>query len=226
MIRWSALLLLFICPLEAFAQPKLEGVWDVDRSLGAQGHEYADPAFTDEGQRRADAYSAFSDDPSVRCIPSGLGRAWDEPDTAFEIRQFDDRVVIRYEMFDLIRTIALNQRGHPLDPVASTVNIPGVAMPTMGHSIGWYEGDALVVETLNYAPGYITTLVEISGHLIPQSEALRTQERIFRDGERMAVEITYVDPIILAEPLTVRYKFRKSPFEMTEYGCIAENADR
>jgi len=85
--------------LNAMAQPDLEGIWGYD------SREYSEPQYTPEGQRRVDAYDVLTDDPSYQCIPSGLGRAWDEPDTSAKIEQYEDRVVIRYEMFDLVRTI-------------------------------------------------------------------------------------------------------------------------
>ena len=203
--------------LEALAQPNLEGIWGIDRSLFRQ---YADAQYTAEGQRRVNAYNPSTDDPSYRCIPSGLGRAWDEPDTNVEIDQMEDRVVIRYEMFDLVRTVMLDQSGHPLEFEPSTVNIDGDPMPTMGHSIGWYEDEALVIETVGYAPGYITTLLRY----IPQSEALRSIERITRDEQdRLVVDIRYVDPITLAAPLESRNRYLRSDFGMTVYGCIPDH---
>ena len=159
----------------------------------------------------------MTDDPGFRCVPSGLGRAWDEPDTTAKIEQYEDRVLIRYEMFDLIRTVKLNQPGHPLQAEPSTVNLDGVTMPTMGHSIGWYEDDALVIETVGYAPGYVTTLL----HYPPQSEAMRSYERIHRDEEdRLVVEIAYADPIILTEPLKSTNRYLRSDFDFAVYGCI------
>ena len=217
--RVAALLLAgAMCPwCAALAQPDLEGIWGIDPSLFRQ---YADPQYTEEGQRRVDAYNPSTDDPSYLCIPSGLGRAWDEPDTNVEIDQMDDRVVIRYEMFDLVRTVMLDQRGNPLEFEPSTVNIDGEPMPTMGHSIGWYEDDVLVIETVGYAPGYITTLLRY----IPQSEALRSIERIYRDDEdRLVVDIRYVDPITLAAPLESRNRYLRSDFGMTVYGCIPDH---
>ena len=197
--------------LNAMAQPDLEGIWGYD------SREYSELQYTPEGQRRVDAYDVLTDDPSYQCIPSGLGRAWDEPDTSAKIEQYEDRVVIRYEMFDLVRTIELNQNGHPLQPEPSTVNIDGVAMPTMGHSIGWYEDDALMIETVAYAAGYVTTL----RHFPPQSEAMRSIERIRRDEEdRLVVEITYADPVIFTEPLTATHRYDRSDFAFIVYGCI------
>lgn len=199
------------------AQPNLEGIWGIDPSLFRQ---YTEAQYTAEGRRRVDAYDPTTDDPSYRCIPSGLGRAWDEPDTNVEIDQMEDRVVIRYEMFDLVRTVMLNQTGHPLEFEPSTANIDGEPMPSMGHSIGWYEDDVLVIETVGYAPGYITTLLRY----IPQSEALRSIERITRDEQdRLVVDIRYVDPITLAAPLESRNRYLRSDFGMTVYGCIPDH---
>ena len=202
---------------KALAEPDLEGIWGIDPSLFRQ---YSERRYTDEGQRLVDAYNPSIDDPSYRCVPSGLGRAWDEPDTNVEIDQMEDRVVIRYEMFDLVRTVMLDQNGHPLEFEPSTVNIHGDPMPTMGHSIGWYEDDALVIETVGYTPGYITTLL----WYIPQSEALRSIERITRDEQdRLVVDIRYVDPIMLAAPLESRNRYFRSDFGMTVYGCIPDH---
>ena len=200
-------------------QPDLEGIWGPDPELNRR---YSEAGYTAEGQRRFDAYDVTTDDPGYWCVPSGLGRAWDEPDTTVKIEQHEDRVVLRYEMFDLVRTVELNRHGHPLQPEPSTVNIEGVPMPTMGHSIGWYEGEILVIETVAYAPGYVTTL----NRYIPQSEALRSIERIRRDEEdRLVVDTTYVDPITLAAPLTSTNRYRRSDFEFTVYGCIPDHPD-
>jgi hypothetical protein len=210
--------LMLVAPLTVFAQPDLEGVWEIDASLFRQ---YSEVKYTEEGQRLMDAFDIHEDDLSLQCIPSGLGRAWDEPDTTVEIQQHEDQIVVRYEMYDLVRTIGLNQNGHPLESEPSTVNIDGVAMPTMGHSIAWYEDDALVIETIAYAGGNITTLLRYP----LQSEALRSIERVTRDEEdRLVVDITYVDPIILAIPLMSKNRYLRSEYDITVYGCTLENA--
>ena len=200
------------CQQAAKAQPNFEGIWAYEARP-----VYSTPQYTPEGQRRVDSYDVLTDDPSYECIPSGLGRAWDEPDTAVKIEQYEDRVVISYEMFDLVRTVELNKNGHPLQPEPSTVNIDGVAMPTMGHSIGWYEDDELVMETVGYDAGYVTTLRQFP----PQSEAIRSLERLRKDGEdRLVVEIAYVDPLTFTEPLTATHSYFRSEFDFIVYGCI------
>lgn len=195
------------------AQSNLEGIWSIDPSLF---FEYSEPQYTPEGQRRVDSYNPQTDDPSYGCIPSGLGRAWDEPDTSVKIEQYDDYVLISYEMFDLVRTIPLNQNGHPIQTEPSTQNIDGVLMHSMGHSIAWYEDDALIIETLDYAPGYVTTLRRFP----PQSEAMRSIERISVDDEdRLLVEISYSDPVNYTEPLKATNRYYRSDFDFVVYGC-------
>ena len=212
-------ILLYGWPVTSFGQPDLEGIWGIDRTLFRQ---YSEVRYTEEGQRRHDAYDVLVDDFSYQCIPSGLGRAWDEPDTVVQIEQLEDRVVIQYEMFDLVRTVYLNQNAHPVELIPSTVNIHGEPMPTMGHSIGWYEGDTLMIETIGYARGNITTLLRYP----PQSMALRSIERIYRDeSDRLMVSIDWVDPITLAEPLVSTNRYLRSKFDLTVYGCIKEEFD-
>ena len=81
-------------------------------------------------------------------------------------------------------------------------------------------GMKLLVETLAYAPGFITTM----RRYVPQSAAMRSMERFYREGERLVLEITYADPITLTMPLTFEYRFRRSDFDVVVYGCTPENA--
>ena len=213
-------LLLFLLPLSASAQPDFEGVWMLDGSFGSSGFTFTEANYTEEGQHRYDAFDILTDDPSLECIPSGLSRIWDNPGSPIEFELLDDRVDIDYEMFDLRRTVEVNQRGHPLQPEPSTANIHGQTMPTMDHSIGWFEEDSFIVETVAFAPGLITTL----RRYVPQSAALRSVERFYRDGDRLALEITYTDPILLTEPVHIEYRFRRSDYGVVEYCCTREFA--
>ena len=203
-------------PLGSWAASDLDGTW----MLGSGSSSgFGGIAYTAEGQRRQELYNFLVDDPSLLCIPASLGRIWGNPGSPIEFRLYEDRVVIRYELFDLVRTIQLNQHGHPLKPVPSVVNVRGEAFETMGHSIGWYENDVFLVETIAYARSYVTTSVGI-----PQSQAMRTIEQFFRVGDQIAVEITFIDPIIFKAPFTVSYRLSPSRFEVEEYGCTPENA--
>ena len=200
----SILLLSFVLlPLCAFsAYPKLEGTWMVNWRGDYIWREYSEQKPTEEGQRRLDKYNVLVDDPSLYCIPSGVGRLWDEPDTLWRLEQYDDRVEIHYEIFDLKRVINLNQKNHPIDFIPSTTDINGNYIENLGHSIGWYDGDTLVIETLGFTESYITTL---GTNIFPQSQALRSIERISMVEDNISLEISYFDPILMTAPLNVSY---------------------
>lgn len=209
------ILITFLFGFSVVAQTELDlkGTWIIDSTFENGG--YSEVVYTPEGKVRAGSYNFLTDDPSLQCIPSGLGRIWGSPGSPIEIQQLENTVLIHYEMFDLRRTVWLNRRGHSVDALSSVVNLKDQAMPTMGNSIGWYEDDILVIETLAYSRGYVTTL----GQAIPQSAAMRSIERLYRDGDRLAIEVTYIDPIVFQEPLTRAYRFKKSPFPVILYGC-------
>mgnify|MGYP001162299747 CR=1 FL=1 len=220
----SILLLSFVLlPLCAFsAYPELEGTWMVNWRGDYIWRVYSEQKPTEEGQRRLDKYNVLVDDPSLYCIPSGVGRLWDEPDTLWRLEQYDDRVEIHYEIFDLKRVINLNQKNHPIDFIPSTTDINGNYIENLGHSIGWYDGDTLVIETLGFTESYITTL---GTNVFPQSQALRSIERISMVEDNISLEISYFDPILMTAPLNVSYIYIPSQYEFSVYGCIPKDGE-
>tara|TARA_B100001250_G_scaffold290868_1_gene252615 strand:- start:8476 stop:9156 length:681 start_codon:yes stop_codon:yes gene_type:complete len=213
---------LLIAPFTLFAQPDLEGTWMVNWAGKYIWREYSEKKTTAEGQRRLDGYNVLVDDPSLYCIPSGVGRLWDEPDTLWRLEQYEDRVEIYYEAFDTKRIIKLDQNGHPIDFVPSTIDINGNYIENLGHSIGWYDGDTLVIETLGFTESYITTL---GTNVFPQSQALRSIERISMVGDNVSLEISYFDPILMTEPLNVSYIYIPAQYEFSVYGCIPKDGE-
>lgn len=49
-------------------------------------------------------------------------------------------------------------------------------------------------------------------------------ERFYRDGDQLAMEIIYTDPVTMTEPLTGNYRFMRSDYGVVVYGCTPENA--
>jgi len=65
----------------------------------------------------------------------------------FELYQTDDIIVIKYEYFDRVRIVFMDGRDHP----------PADAPHSkMGHSVGHWEGDELVIDTTHILPSTIT----------------------------------------------------------------------
>jgi hypothetical protein len=80
------------------------------------------------------------------CMPQSIVYSVQGP-FPFAIEQTRDVIVFRYEYYDQVRLVFMDGRGHP----------PAEAPHTkMGHSVGHWEGDELVVDTTHIAAGTVT----------------------------------------------------------------------
>ena len=197
--------------------PNLAGPWmrDQRRPQGGSGPGSGPPAeesFTAEGLAANANYDQRFDDPSFECSAASISRAWGEPGTPTDIEQTTDRVVIRHEYMDTVRTVRL-AREHAENPT------PRV----FGHSIGWYEGSTLVIDTVGFTPGVLTPHPGIL-----HSDALHMIERITAnpDGPSLDLEWTAEDPKYFKVPLTGSNHYVLSPYPVGLYGCTREHADR
>jgi hypothetical protein len=69
----------------------------------------------------------------------------------------------------------------PSQPTLPRVSIAG--QPALGSSTAWYDGDALVIETTDAGPGYVSTMQEWAG--LQQCRRMRTVERLRRSGDTL-----------------------------------------
>jgi hypothetical protein len=196
--------------------PVLAGSWVRDRTRRSDAGPpiSADPdAFTAAGLAAQAGYDQRFDDPSFECSAASITRAWDEPGTPTAIEQTDQQIIIRHEYMDTVRTIQLGTRDHPAD----------LAARPYGHSIGWYEGSTLVIDTIGFVAGVLTPHPGIL-----HSDQLHTVERISLDSEEGTMELEWVaeDPLFFNEPLTGSNRFISSQFSVEPYGCIEEKAQR
>jgi hypothetical protein len=142
-------------------------------------------------------------DPIHSCFPPGPTRAFTNP-SPWELHQFADGVVLLFEFDHSTRRIYTDGRGHP-DTFAPS---------WMGHSIGKYEGDALVADTVKVSS---RTWLDAMGH--PQTEALRITERFrLSDPNTLQIDLTFDDPQTYMRPWQGRKVFRRAPpgFEVLE----------
>lgn len=143
-----------------------------------------------------------ADDPGfLRCEPWGLARQMFAPHQ-FEIRQRgNDRIEFRYGEWDARRTIYLDGRARPANQAPSA----------MGHSVGRWDGETLVVETSGIAAN-ITTLPDLSA-LGEHSDQLRVVERYTRSNDENTLRLTATmeDPWSLREPLVMKKIWRWAP---------------
>ena len=102
----------------------------------------------------------------------------------FEIDQTRDVIAFRYEYYDQVRLIFLDGRGHP----------PADAPHTkMGHSIGHWEGNELVVDTTHIAPSTVTN------NGLDHSANIHMVERykLSPDGKALLATQWFEDPEVL-----------------------------
>ena len=132
-------------------------------------------------------------DTNLSCFPSGPTRLFTLP-RPFEIRQFPDQVILLFEADHWVRRIYTDGRDHP----------DGYPITWMGHSIGKWDGDTLVVDTVNIND---KAWLDSMGH--PHSDALHVVERIRRlDHDTLEIEFLFDDPKTYPKPWGGKKRFR------------------
>jgi hypothetical protein len=129
------------------------------------------------------------EDPVLRCLPPGVPRIG-PPD---KIVQTEAEIVFLYEDVSgpFFRVVPLDGRGHREDVGASH----------LGDSIGWWEDDTLVVETVGFTD---ETWLTDDGSF--HSPALKVVERLALEGDELVWSATAHDPDVLAEPWELRQR--------------------
>jgi hypothetical protein len=151
-------------------------------------------------------------EPHTRCKPSGGARQFLTP---YGVEFVELSELQRIYIFDIggphtFRTIYMDGRTHPAD-----------LTPTFyGHSIGWWEGDTLIVETIGFNEGFW-----IDRRGLPTTEALRTLERFTRtDADTIKYELTINDTGAYTAPWTSGFNLRwENDTELFEYVCQQAN---
>lgn len=162
---------------------------EILREIGANNRRSIQALFTESARDYAQAFD-HADDPAIQCVPFGAFRSLLHADP-IEFEQLEDRIVIRGEDMASDRTIFIDGRGHPEDLQTSP----------MGHSIGWYEGATLVVETV----GVSANIAEDSLNIHNSDEATSVERyTVSEDGSQLHLTFTLDDPVMFTEPLTLR----------------------
>ena len=143
---------------------------------------YNGTELTELGTKEAAAFNAQKDQPRFRCETTSIIFDWTFDGPVNRITQNRDDVVIEYGQLNLKRTVHMNLKAHPAN----------VRPSRAGHSIGRWDGDTLVVDTVGFAPGFISTPVR-------HSDKLHVVERFTLDPKTMTLNRQYEaeDPIYL-----------------------------
>jgi hypothetical protein len=229
MIRVTPLLLLLLLlPALLPAQPKpathpdLTGVWAPFRGgPGADPKVVAPPAGPlvlkpeyakpyDE-RRKIEAEATQRGEPlatgGARCVPYGVPTMMSVAFYPLEVIQTPKQVTLITEAFSEVRRVYMDRPQQNPEDVA-----PGY----YGRSIGRWDGDALVVDTVAIKP----TVAGYRG--MPHSEKMRVTERFKMIGaDYLHDTITIEDPVVLEKPVTytLGYKRMAPDYEMVEFVC-------
>jgi hypothetical protein len=154
----------------------------------------------------------LADEPYTRCKPSPAARS---VQTAYGVELLNLPGSDRIYLFQTggahsYRVIYMDGRSHPAH----------VEPSYFGHSIGWWDGDTLVVDTVGY-----NEAAWLERWAMPHTDRLRTLERITRlDLDTLKYEITVDDPGAYTGPWTSGYTKRWNPRdEIFEYLCQENN---
>jgi len=142
----------------------------------------SNPPFTEWGAEQSRKLADITN--VVPCQPGGpLFAMQDVGIFPIEILEAADRIVIKPENGALPRRIFTDGRSHPSDLEPSW----------MGHSIGHWEGDELVVDTTHIAPSTITN------NGLDHSADIHMVERykLSADGKRLEATQWFEDPRVL-----------------------------
>ena len=194
-------------------KPDFSGVWRPDNNFVGniaralkQGEEIV---LTPAGEKMMKSHQS-KDDPEANCLPTGVPRMAPYP---WKILTTPDHVFFLFEgNIHSFRQIFLNRSTHPKDPD-----------PTWyGDSIGHWDGDTLVVDTVGYNDRF---WFDFAGH--PHSEQLHTIERYTRtDLGTLMDEVTIEDPGAYAKPFTLAGRNRLDPKGvLMEYICQENQQD-
>jgi hypothetical protein len=194
---------------------QLRSSWIVDPADGRL-------PFSDAGKKiRAQAIKDDLDGPEGRPNEERCLTAIGSPDgppmmnTGFngnyQIVQTPGYVTILIEMNHDARIIRLGDRRH----------LPDSIRPWMGDSVGWWEGDTLVVETTNMNPkAYVASL----GGGFPYSPQGKLTERFTRTAkDQILYEFSVDDPGVFTKPWKAQMPMRPAKGPIYEYACHEGN---
>jgi hypothetical protein len=155
--------------------------------------------------KKANAEHWIDRDPELKCYLPGIPRAMYMP-YPFQITQSTNKIHMAFEFTNTARTVHLDKVEGPPDD------------SWMGHSVGRWDGDTLVVDVTNFPAG----TVNYRG----AGGSLHVIERFRRvDANTVRYDVTVEDPATFARPWTARLSLKKDDrlAQVPEYACHEGN---
>lgn len=140
----------------------------------------------------------------THCIPDGMP-AMMMGMFPMEVLESPGQVTIIQEAYNQVRRIYLDEEQ---------IDVEDAEPRFWGHSVGKWEGDTLVVDTIG-----IKEYVQFRN--VPHSNQMRIKERIrLVSDDLMEDVVTVEDPVYLTGPWTWKWMYERHPeYKMYEYVC-------
>jgi hypothetical protein len=195
--------------------PQFTGVYETARmSRGTPGNRPPardlPPEFTPKAQAEIAAYKAKGnqDTDAANCLPPGMPGVMGQP-YPIQVLVTPGEVTIIQEAYMQVRHVHTDGRDHPADPDL-TFN---------GDSIGHWEGDTLVVDTVGLAPQAVLQ----AGVTHTKNEHIVERYRLSAPN-MLEVKTTIEDPGVLAKPWETNARYLRHPeYSLAEYICEQNN---
>jgi len=140
----------------------------------------------------------------AKCLPDGMP-AMMMAMFPMEVLQTPGQITIIEEAYNQVRRIYLNEKQIPVDDAE-----PGF----WGHSVGHWQGDTLVVNTVGIKE-------EVRFRDTPHSPEMQIDERIrMLSKDIFEDQVTVTDPQYLTQPWKFTWKYLRKPgYKILEYVC-------
>ncbi len=191
-------------PLDATASQSIFGLWYRKSFPGAGIDPDPSQNLTALGERASALNDPLISNPVYRCSAISPVRAWSQPGLPTEIRNEGDHLIIHHEFMDTERVIHMNVTQPPRNTPRSE----------MGYSIGYYEGNDLVINTTAFSQGVIRS------NFVRTSNFSLT-ERLRINNENGDLEVTWKaeDPEYYTEALYGSRILIRTTLQIGEYNC-------
>jgi hypothetical protein len=191
----------------------LEGVWYHFGSGTSRNRDLygARLAYTEEANKILKHRREMNDagkpltNPATRCYPAPT---WNFAiDAPFHILQTDDLIYFVFQEFHAVWQIHMNPRSSPAGERTFS-----------GHSVGRWDGNTLVVDTVNFKEAQ---WVDFGGTPASRDARLTHRIRKLEDGMSLEVITTVTDPQMYARPWSYAATFAWAPnaWMLGEYNC-------
>jgi hypothetical protein len=195
-------------------KPSFQGYWNIPYTPNlAVNTKEADIPYTEAGLKAFREHDS-KDDPTSFCHYPGVPRIMQSP-YPMQILQTPEYVIFAFEYMRLWRVIPTDGRPHPARVESSF----------MGDSVGRWEGDTFIVETIGLND---KTWLDTAGH--QHSDQMKVIERFTRTPNSIVMNYDIIDPVMyskpwnLERPLTPLKAVYGLP-ELIEYECQENNKD-